>query len=86
MSAPTNLHRDLGRIEGKLDAVLGEIRGDIGRLRQGHDELDQRVTRIEKAEAERHGAMKLARLLWGALAGLIGAVAGAAASALGLGR
>lgn len=65
MAAPTNLHRDLGRIEGKIDAVLGEMRRDVRRAHSRLDEHDERLIIIEKRETERSGAVKAARWLWG---------------------
>jgi hypothetical protein len=70
MSAPTNLHRDLGRIEGKLDAVLSDMRSDI----RDHE---ARIQKLEEADGERRGAVKAARWAWGFLTAAIGALAGA---------
>lgn len=76
MSAPTNLHRDIGRLEGKLDAVLVEMRGS---LMQAHAILDnhgQRLEAIETLEDQRRGAVKAARWLWGGLTAALGLLIG----------
>jgi hypothetical protein len=65
MSAPTNLHRDIGRIEGKLDAVLSEMRDG---LRQAHKRLDghdEDIEALKKESNQRHGVVKAALWFWG---------------------
>lgn len=80
MAAPTNLHRDLGRMEGKLDAVLSEMRSG---LREAHSRLDDHEKRLrhqEDRETQQTGAIKAARWLWGVLTaafGLLGGITGA---------
>lgn len=69
MAAPTNLHRDLGRIEGKLDAVLSEARAAI----RDHE---ARIRVLEEVHTEQTGAVKAARWLWGALMALVGFLGG----------
>lgn len=78
MSAPTNLHRDLGRIEGKLDAVLSEMRRDISSAHDRLDDHEKRIRAQEDQEHERGGAIKAARWLWGAITALLGLLGGVA--------
>jgi hypothetical protein len=70
MSVPTNLHRDLGRIEGKLDAVLADMRSQLG-------DHETRIRVLEDDKDQRAGAVKAARWLWGSLTAAFGIVAGA---------
>lgn len=77
MAAPTNLHRDLGRIEGKLDAVIGEMRRDVRRAHSRLDEHEGRLDVIENREVARSGALRAARWLYGAFVAVIGYVSGA---------
>lgn len=76
MAAPTNLHRDLGRIEGKLDAVIGEMRRDVRRAHTRLDDHEVRIETIEKREDERAGGLKVLRLVWAIATAFIGWVAG----------
>jgi uncharacterized glyoxalase superfamily metalloenzyme YdcJ len=72
MSAPTNLHRDIGRMEGKLDAVLSEMRGGLRLAHQRLDEHQKEIELLKQEDAERHGAIRLAKWLWGAILALLG--------------
>lgn len=76
MAAPTNLHRDLGRIEGKLDAVIGEMRRDVRRAHSRIDDHETRIEVLEEREVARSGAVKAARWLYGALTVALGWIAG----------
>lgn len=77
MSAPTNLHRDLGRIEGKLDAVITEMRASITGAHSRLDDHEKRIRAQEDREQERSGAVKAARWLWGAGTAALGLLGGA---------
>lgn len=75
MNTPTpDIHRALGRVEGKLDAVLAEFRGTLavhGARLDGHD---ADIEGLKAIESERVGMMKAGKALWFALAALAGAV------------
>jgi septal ring factor EnvC (AmiA/AmiB activator) len=50
---PSDIHRDLGRMEGRLDAVedrLSEMKAVLERI-------DERLAKIESAEAQRKGGL-----------------------------
>lgn len=76
MAAPTNLHRDLGRIEGKLDAVIADMRRENRRAHDRLDDHDGRIKALETLEENRRGAIKAARWLWGAGTIAVGWVSG----------
>ncbi|WP_156427454.1 hypothetical protein [Novosphingobium sp. Fuku2-ISO-50] len=61
----TDLHRDMGRMEGRLAAMEDRF----GRMEQTLDRIDQRLAKIESKESQLRGG-------WFVLAG-IAAVAGA---------
>lgn len=63
-------------MEGKLDAVLSEMRGSLRSLSVTVKDHDTRILRLEETEAERTGAVKAARWLWGLITALIGLVMG----------
>jgi septal ring factor EnvC (AmiA/AmiB activator) len=53
MMTPSDIHRDLGRMEGRLDAVedrLSEMKAVLERI-------DERLAKIESAEAQRKGGL-----------------------------
>jgi len=77
MAAPTNLHRDLGRIEGKLDAVIGEMRRDVRRAHERLDDHGKRLEVIEDREVGRAATVRAARWLYGAGVAVVGYVSGA---------
>ena len=73
-AAQSELHRDLGRVEGSLEAM--EKRFD--RVEETLERIDDRLARIEASENERKGA-------WWAIvtmAAIIGAFAGTVISHL----
>lgn len=72
--APTNLHRDLGRMEGKLDAVLSEMRDGLRQAHKRLDDHDEDIAALKKESNERHGAVKVALWLWGAITVLVGLI------------
>ena len=80
MSAPTNLHRDLGRIEGKLDAVLSETRAQLRDHEARIKVLEVDNTEHKGAVAERKRLAAIAKWLWGAVIGLLGLLGGAIGS------
>jgi hypothetical protein len=80
MSAPTNLHRDLGRIEGKLDAVLSDMRSQLRDHEDRLKVLEDDATEHKGAVAERKRLAALAKWLWGAVIGLVGILGGALGS------
>jgi len=68
MATSDDLHRDFGRMEGRLDAVEG-------RLQNIEDLLKTLISRLESIEArehERRGAVWLLRGLWGIATGAVG--------------
>lgn len=72
-----DLERSLGRLEGKLDAVLSEMRGRLRSAETRLDDIEGWRKRIDARESERSGAVKAARWLYGALTALIGLIGGA---------
>ena len=80
MAVPTNLHRDLGRIEGKLDAVLSETRAQL-RDHEARIKVLEAVSREEQGAAqERKRLAAFGKWLWGAIMaalGLLGGILGA---------
>ena len=77
MALPTNLHRDLGRIEGKLDAVLSDMRSQL----RDHE---TRISALEDTDKVNRGAVQerkrlaaLGKWLWGAITAALGLIGGA---------
>lgn len=71
MTAPDgNLQRSIGRMEGKMDALLVSV-GQIGAQLQDHD---GRIRKLEEADASTHGSFKVIHALWMAAAGILGAL------------
>jgi septal ring factor EnvC (AmiA/AmiB activator) len=66
---PADLHRDIGRIEGELSGM----RGDLTEIKAMLKDISDRVAQIEARENERKGAW----WVLGVLAATIGAFAGA---------
>ena len=76
MSAPTNLHRDLGRIEGKLDAVLSDMRSQLRDHEDRIKVLEENDVKHEGAVEERKRLAALAKWAWGAVIAVIGLFGG----------
>lgn len=66
-AAPTDIHRDLGRMEGRLDAVEDRLAQMAATL----DRIDARLAKIEVRENERRGAWVVLVALGSVLSGLI---------------
>lgn len=76
MSAPTNLHRDLGRIEGKLDAVLSDMRSQLRDHETRIQALEDDNLKHTGAVEERKRLAALAKFAWGAVTALVGLLGG----------
>lgn len=61
MSAPTHtdIHRDIGRMEGRLDAVEDRL----SKIEAMLERIDQRLAKNDARESERKGAWSLVVLL-----------------------
>ena len=70
------LHRDFGRMEGRLDAVEDRL----GKMEAVLERIDSRLAKIESQETERKGAWKTltitASLVSGVIAWLISTFGG----------
>lgn len=76
MTEDTHLHRDLGRIEGKIDGFMQEIRGSFTDLRASRDDHEKRISALEKVETERAAVVRAGRWLWGAIMAAVGVFGG----------
>lgn len=75
MTSHDDLHRDLGRMEGKADA-MGERLDKLEKMvSDGFQKLDERLARIESRESERKGAFQLGNWLVGAACGMVAFIA-----------
>ncbi len=75
MTSHDDLHRDLGRMEGKADA-MGERLDKLEKMvSDGFKKLDERLARIEERESERKGAFQFGHWLFAGACGLIAFVA-----------
>jgi hypothetical protein len=54
--AETDLHRAVGRVEGKLDSVIDMLTAGNARHDARHDGFDKRVAAVEKRQAWYSGA------------------------------
>ncbi len=67
-----DLHRDLGRMEGKNDA-MGERMDRLERtVVEAFEKIDVRLARIEAAESQRKGAMGILGIVCGTVGASIG--------------
>ncbi len=71
----SDIHRDLGRMEGKSDAMGARMDRLERAVADGFEKLDIRLARIEEAESKRKGAFALGHWLVGAVSGLVAFVA-----------
>lgn len=68
--------RDFGRLEGKLDAVLSEMRGRQRDAERRLGDLETWRKSVDLREGERTGAIKAARWLWGVITATLGLLGG----------
>lgn len=75
MIQPTHgeIQRDLGRMEGKADAMGARLDRLEKIVTDGFDKIDERLARIEKTESERKGAWKVIVTVAGGVAGGVSA-------------
>lgn len=66
MTPTPDIHRDLGRLEGRFDAVEDRLAQIVASLEQ----IDARLTKIEIRENERRGAWVILVALGSILSGL----------------
>lgn len=73
MTATTNgdLHRDMGRMEGKQDAMGDRLDRLEKLVSEGFERMDERLARIEAADSSRKGVIGV--IHW--IAGLLGGAA-----------
>ena len=73
MNQPTHgdIQRDLGRMEGKTDAMGARLDRLEKAVADGFDRIDARLAKIEAAESQRSGAFKLGHWLFVAATGLV---------------
>lgn len=71
MPTHDDLHRDIGRMEGRLDAMEDRL----GKMEAVLERIDGRLAKIEGRESERKGAFALGHWLVGAVSGLVAFVA-----------
>ena len=75
----TLLHRDFGRLEGKLDGLLSEVRELRHGVAKRLEDHETRINRLEEIEDERRGSLRVLRWLWsaiGVIGGLLGGIIG----------
>lgn len=75
MTSHDDLHRDIGRMEGKQDAMGARLDKLEKMVSEGFQKLDERLARIEDRESQRKGAFQLGHWLVGTIAGLVAFVA-----------
>lgn len=63
----TDLHRDIGRMEGRLDAVENRLAQMVAAL----ERIDERLAKIETRENERRGAWMVLVALGSLVSGLV---------------
>ena len=64
-----DLQRDMGRVEGKQDAMGARLDRLEKAVNDGFDKIDKRLAGLEAKENERKGAMALLMVLSGAIGG-----------------
>ena len=71
MTEDAQLYQALGRLEGKVDALLSAMARQDKRL----DDFDARITKLEAAKHQGTGALRAAHFMWLGIAALAGAFA-----------
>ena len=64
-----DLHRDIGRMEGRLDAMENHLK----KMEVVLDRIDGRLAKIEQQETERRGAWKVIVSVSGLVSALVAA-------------
>ncbi|CDO34560.1 hypothetical protein [Novosphingobium sp. KN65.2] len=71
MTTHDDIHRDMGRMEGRLEAVNDHL----GKIDKTLESIDQRLAKIESREIERRGAWKVIVLVAGSIGGAVAMIA-----------